>query len=193
MPPNSLFCPCRCLSPYCPVALPRQASQAWPGPSVDSRPNARVTARRKFNLNCSRIQQSSTHPTTKLHYSRALLSCGHIRKHPSSLSSLTRLDRALVMSLAHSRTRTLEDSCPLSLPPASTSNPHSHPSIHRSTNPNPNPQIHIQIDQVTPMPLDTWLSRVTCRLWGPGVPGFCYELSVRLPAQLRGHFSSNQL
>lgn len=61
----------------CPGALPRRASQARPGPPADSRPNARVTARRKFNLNCSRIQHPS-YGDLRPWPSSTVLSCGPI-------------------------------------------------------------------------------------------------------------------
>lgn len=64
----------------CPGALPRRASQAGqarPGLPADSRPNARVTARRKFNLNCSRIQHPS-YSDLRPWPSSTVLSCGPI-------------------------------------------------------------------------------------------------------------------
>lgn len=88
--------------------------------------------------------------------------------HPSSLVQLhTPGPHSRDESLSHSHLHTSL------LPTRTPTCIHSRSYIHIH-NPQPiqiririqNPQIHIHIDQVTSMPLDTWLSRVTCRRCG---------------------------
>ena len=99
---------------------------------------------------------------------------GHTLRSRSHIHNIHPLSASLAWTVLArdeplSRSRSHAGSRPLTFPPSIHSGSHSHIHFHFHTNPNPSPNIHRSTStstKVTSMPLDTWLSRVTCRRCG---------------------------